>query len=477
MSPNPRRTAWPALLALALAACPAPPPLPPDEEPPPPVRTRPPVTFERTLTDRHPDPSVVEVDLEARVSTVELEAGNPIEAWTYDGGIPGPLLEATVGDRVIVHFTNNLPEPTTIHWHGLRITDDMDGVPHLQDPVQPGETFTYAFTVPDAGSFWYHPHMRSAEQIERGLYGPIVVHEKPEATPELDADRYFVLDDVRLTSAGEIAPPGGGMMDEMSGRYGNTFLVNGRAVPPSFSFRRNDVERWRLVNTANARTLEVGLTGATFRVIGTDGGLLPTPLEGLSRLELPVGARWELEVRYTADIASLYARIPYADGSDTTRYDVVPLIDGRSTGPGPGSPGRVPTYPAVTFPEVSASAPAHELAFDAYEGPAGLVFTINGVAWPEMDMWSAVAGAPVALRLVNRTMMEHPFHLHGNFFQVLERDGRAVDEPGLRDTVLVNGSETVLVGTNLENPGRWMYHCHINEHSGLGMMGEVAIER
>src|SRR5688572_19311106 len=124
---------------------------------------------------RTPKAGVVELDLDARVAPVALGAAAPSPAWTYGGTLPGPLMRVPQGSRLLIHFTNNLPEATTIHWHGVRLTADMDGVPdHSQPPVPPGGTFDYSFTVPDQGLFWYHPHVRSARQVGDGLYGALL---------------------------------------------------------------------------------------------------------------------------------------------------------------------------------------------------------------------------------------------------------------------------------------------------------------
>jgi FtsP/CotA-like multicopper oxidase with cupredoxin domain len=128
----------------------------------------------REAIDANPDPHIVEVNIEAKIAPVTIGPGTQVEAWTYNGDIPGPLIRVRVGDRLIVHFTNNLPEPTTLHWHGIRVPIQMDGVPgHSQPEVEPGRSFTYDFVVPDAGLFWYHPHVMSAMQVGYGLYGAV----------------------------------------------------------------------------------------------------------------------------------------------------------------------------------------------------------------------------------------------------------------------------------------------------------------
>src|SRR5262249_4894259 len=147
---------------------------------------------------------VVEINLDARVAKVEIAPGQIVEAYTYDGGLPGPLIRVKVGDRLIVHFSNHLPQPTTVHWHGLRIPIQMDGVPEASQPeVKPGGTFTYDFVVPDAGLYWYHPHVMSAAQVGFGLYGALLVEDPSENIGVAD-QLVLVLSDMDLTDAGTL---------------------------------------------------------------------------------------------------------------------------------------------------------------------------------------------------------------------------------------------------------------------------------
>ena len=184
--------------------------------------------------DLNPDPRIVEIELEARVETFEVEPGLTVEAWTYNGLIPGPLIHVDVGDRLIVHFTNSLPDPSTIHYHGLRIPIDMDGVPGYSQPaVEPGGSFTYDFVVPDAGIFWYHPHVMSAMQVGYGLYGAFLAEDPNEAeTVGVADDLVILLSDIAVTDAGEFEDPNSGGSAGMAfGREGNHILINGRKMP------------------------------------------------------------------------------------------------------------------------------------------------------------------------------------------------------------------------------------------------------
>ena len=182
--------------------------------------------------DRNPDPKVVEVDLTARVADVEVAPGKKVRAWTYNGGIPGPLIRAHVGDRVIVHFTNDLPQPTTIHWHGVRVPIEMDGVPDISQPeMQRGDTFTYDFVVRDAGLYWYHPHVMSAAQVGFGLYGALLVEDAADQVNVAD-ELTIVLSDIGFNDKAELEPADiGGSAGMVFGREGDYVLANGKILP------------------------------------------------------------------------------------------------------------------------------------------------------------------------------------------------------------------------------------------------------
>ena len=172
-------------------------------------------------------PREIHVHLEARETSWEIAPGRTVSAWGYEGTVPGPTIVARVGDTLVAHLVNNLPEPTCIHWHGLRLPASMDGTELAQRLVQPGDAFEYRFELPDAGTFWYHSHANETVQIERGLYGAIVVLGPDE--PIFDADRLLVLDDVKLDRHGNIAKTA--LFDRHTGREGKVLVINGRSEP------------------------------------------------------------------------------------------------------------------------------------------------------------------------------------------------------------------------------------------------------
>lgn len=439
----------------------------------------PPADWERAyaeaLRDAQPAPGrkLVAVELEARETDWEFRSGVATRAWAFDARVPGPTLEAEVGDVLEVRLTNHLPEPTAVHWHGLRVPAAMDGTELVQRPVRPGETFTYRFAVPDAGTFWYHPHVHETVQLERGLYGAIVVRGPDE--PTLDGERVLVLDDVQLDRRGRIAPPGG-WIEWHNGREGNTRLVNGRAEP-ELTISAGQVERWRLINASSARYVRLSIGGRPFRILGTDGGLIAAPftadevvLAPADRVDLAVGpfeegAALPLEAR-RFQRGKLFS-LPRRERFGTLRC-----------GPPAPSRARIPDVLRVIEPLVRGRAsPTREIRLGwRLSAQHGVDFTVNREshhqAEPcrvgELQVWDVVNGSPV----------HHPFHLHGFFFQVLEVNGAPPAFASWEDTVNVPARGRVRIAwVPDDRPGRWMFHCHILEHHAAGMMAHFDVVR
>ena len=419
-----------------------------------------------------PGGSVVELDLEAREVDWEFTPGRVTRAWGYNGQIPGPTIEARVGDVLEIRFTNRLPEPTTIHWHGLQIPAAMDGTDMVQHAIQPGESFTYRFKLPDAGTFWYHPHSNEAVQLERGLYGAIVVRGVDE--PELDAERVLVLDDVQLDREGQIKPPGW-WIEQHNGREGSTRLVNGKKEP-ELTMAAGQVERWRIVNAASARYVRLSIGGRQFTILGTDGGLIDAPVPA-SEVLLTPSDRVELAVGPFAEGETLKIEaLPYNRHS-IARVRVEQFATLRL---GPAAPSRavIPNKlrhiePLVTGPVT----PTHEVHLGVRPSlRRGVDFLINKeqhhrdrpVKVGELQVWD----------IVNDTLMDHPFHLHGFSFQVLEVNGQSPAFRSWEDTVNIPPKSRVRIAWLPDDrPGEWMYHCHILEHHASGMMAHVEVVR
>jgi FtsP/CotA-like multicopper oxidase with cupredoxin domain len=412
------------------------------------------------------------VDLEARETQWEISAGRTVSAWGYQGTVPGPLIVARVGDVLVARLTNRLPEPTLIHWHGLRVPAPMDGTGAVQRPVRPGETFEYRFELPDAGTFWYHSHHNETVQVERGLYGALVVLGRDE--PVFDADRVLVLDDVKLDRKGRIA--GTALFDRHSGREGQVTLVNGRSEP-ELAIAAGQTERWRIVNASSARYVLLSLGGRPFSVIGADGGLRADAVTVTETLLTP-GDRVELAVGPFADEGASIAieSLPYR------RSGMVRARRSRwaTLRVGPPAPSRaaLPPVLATVTPLVPPGPvrPTRTVRLGARMTLHGHDWLMNGethhrdapVKVGELQIWE----------LRNETGMDHPFHLHGFFFQVVAIDGEPVVPRSWEDTVNVVARGRVTIAFRADDrPGEWMYHCHILEHHAAGMMGHFAVVR
>ena len=432
------------------------------------------IEFELAYDAAQPAPGgrVVAVALEAREAGWQYDPRFRTRVWGYNGQVPGPVIEANVGDVLEVTLRNSLPEPTTIHWHGLRLPAPMDGTEMVQRPVPPGGTFTYRFFLPDAGTFWYHPHSNETVQLERGLSGALIVRGSDE--PRLDAERVLVLDDVALDRAGQIRPPGG-WIEHHDGRQGNTRLINGRREP-ELLMAGGHVERWRIVNASSARYVRLSIGGRPFRILGTDGGLLNAPvtadevlLAPADRVDLAVGP-------FTAGEVLRIESLRYSRGSfrpaRQERFGTLRI--------GPPEPSRavVPEVlrriePLVTGP----ATPNREVRLGfRLSARRGVDFTINreshhrdeAVRVGELQVWD----------LVNRSPVDHPFHLHGFFFQVLEVNGEPPEFLSWEDTVNVPALGRVRIAwVPDDRPGEWMYHCHILEHHAGGMMAHFEVVR
>ena len=418
----------------------------------------------------HADGSVVEVELEAREIDWELAPGVRTTGWGFNGQIPGPVIEARVGDVLEVRLTNRLHEPTDIHWHGLRVPAAMDGTDMVQHPIAPGETFTYRFTLPDAGTFWYHPHMNETVQLERGLYGALIVRGPNE--PVLDAERVLVLDDVKLDRKGQIKALGG-LIERHDGRQGGTRLVNGKAEP-TLPMAAGQIERWRIINASSARYVRLSIGGRPFTILGTDGGLIEAPvrvsevlLTPADRVDIAVGPFTEGET--IAVEALKYNRMTVARAKNES-FATIRV--------GPTAPSRAVIPPTLRRIEPLVSgpvSPTREIHLGVKPSLRhGVNFVVNKephhrdkpVKVGELQVWD----------VINDTMMDHPFHLHGFFFQVLEVNGEAPAFRSWEDTINVLPRGRVRIAwVPDDRPGEWMYHCHILEHHEQGMMGHFEV--
>lgn len=438
--------------------------------------------FSAALVDTNPDPEVFEVQLIAAVGEQRYLADGAATVWGYRDGaakksrvsVPGPMLEVEQGQRVIVHFTNQLPESTTIHWHGLPVPNASDGTPSVQVEIEPDASFDYELVANTPGTFWYHPHLRSDMQIERGLYAPVVV--RGDVTPEVDDDRTIVLDDVKLNADGTLSETTT-QLDVMLGRQGNVVLANGMRNA-RMVVKHGARERWRFINAANGRYFNLHLPGHRFTVIGWDGGLLSEPYTTDTLLIVP-GERYELLVEFPdREGSELKLETDYYDrGHDIPNVGPQRVLDLEVVGSA-SKPAALPEQWGDSVdltPPPAAVERELELSEATPEDQEFAVFRINGKQFPEVPQLEAQVGDVEIWRVYNDSEMDHPLHLHGAFFRVLDLDGMEPDHLGWKDTINVPRRQTLRFAVRYSEPGTWMYHCHILEHAERGMMGELKL--
>jgi FtsP/CotA-like multicopper oxidase with cupredoxin domain len=433
----------------------------------------------REAVDHNPDSRVVEVQLDARVATVEIAPGLSVPAWTYDGGIPGPLIRVRVGDRLVVRFTNHLPQPTTVHWHGLRIPIQMDGVPgHSQPEVQPGGSFTYDFIVPDAGLFWYHPHIMSAAQVGFGLYGALLV-EDPDDPVEIEDEIVLVLSDIGIDAKGGLeSPDSGGPAGMVFGREGSHVLVNGR-VRPHLSVHSGAPQRWRILNAAKSRYFQLFLDGQTITKIGGDNGLQEYA-ETTDRLVIATGERVDVVVtpRGAPGDELVLMSLLYNRGYGSIEYREQPelLTLGFAAAPEFTGPPPAPVRRSIEPPPMDGATRIDINLTLAKTADGGYEYGINGIPFSTKKPIAAQPGETQVWTIVNQTKWSHPFHLHGFSFLVLDADGKPAHPLAWKDTVDVPLEQTVRFVVRFDDrQGAWMYHCHILDHADGGMMGVVEL--
>jgi suppressor of ftsI len=435
------------------------------------------------LANQSREPGLFRATLSAAPTRLALLPGQPTEVWAYNGMSPGPLIEVNAGDRVEITLHNGLNQATTLHWHGLPVPADQDGNP--AQPVAPGDSRTYRFTLPAdiEGLYWYHPHPHgsSAPQVYRGLAGAILV--KPAHDPLAHIpQRVLMMTDLKLREDGAIADNDAG--DWMNGREGQFVLVNGQYLP-QLAFDDAGRERWHILNASNARYLRLRLPTHGFTLVGTDGGRLGQPHADLREYLLAPAQRVELVVdahgaRHAALLAAAYNR--GAMGPRTAPL-TVPLLQVTFSAAGqhvaarlPATLRQLPDWGPVTAHKRVIMSEAMAMS----GGQHRMLFLLDGRSFDmqRVDLTSR-AGEVEQWEIVNRADMDHPFHIHGTQFIVLEREmhGRVSREPyaALYDTVNLRPGETVRIKLVQGLPGRRMYHCHLLEHEDLGMMGQLEV--
>lgn len=469
--------------------------------------------------------------------TLELEAGlvrrtirgRAFAAYGYNGMVPGPLIRVDQAATITVRFRNAIDLPTTVHWHGLRLDARFDGVPHLsQAPVAPGDSFTYVLHFPDAGIYWYHPHVREEIQQAMGLIGNILVDApQDDYYAPVNREVALMLGDL-LINADTLIPFGADTADfALMGRLGNVLLVNG---DPDWHLvaRQGEVIRFHLTNASSSRTWNLSFPGVRMKAVATDVGKFERE-EWVESVVIAPAERYVIEARFAeagaVPLVNAVQAINHFTGEFDARTDTLGMV---TVDPRAADPDHAEAFGTLrTNADVALDLAPFRAAFDrapdfqlvltmrarglplttvqfmnvdtAYKAPVewadamplmNWLSNARQVTWilrdaatgaENMDIhWRVRRGGVVKLRIVNDPKsfhpMQHPIHLHGQRMLVLERDG--VRNPNLawKDVVLVPVGSTVDVLIDASNPGTWMLHCHIAEHLGAGMMAMFSVE-
>ncbi|WP_070000018.1 multicopper oxidase family protein [Cellulosilyticum sp. I15G10I2] len=432
--------------------------------------------------------------LNAMEANLQVKDNLNIMTWTYNGTVPGQEIRVKQGDFVEVELRNNLKEPVTIHWHGYPLKSSMDGVPGLnQDAVRPGETFTYAFSADVAGTYWYHSHQESSKQVDKGLYGVLVV--EPENWVKPDRDYTLILDEwMENPEEGMDAMNGMKMSSEttkdlvmeeeemMSSMY-NIYTVNGKSsslITP-LEVKKGELVRLRFLN-AGYREHGIHIPNQEIKIVSTDGqditnaGIIKDKI-----IMIAPGERYDIEFVVKTDENFVI------DTHDDNKYSdqikiPVNIIDGN---------GRYleelnnAEFQIFDFASYGSGGNARFTLEETYDidyrvdlntdtSNDELKYTINGKVFMELPPLKIKTNDTIKMTYVNNSKVDHPMHLHGHFFQVLSKNGAPLTGAVImKDTLMIKPGEEYVVAFEADNPGDWVQHCHELHHAAAGMMQRI----
>ncbi len=464
-----------------------------------------------------------EIDLEATL--VRRTIGHrELVAYGYNGQYPGPLIRARQGSTITVHFTNNIEMPTTVRWHGVRVDNEFDGTPVVsQDPVARGKSFTYEVHFTDSGIYWYHPQVRTDIQMDLGLYGALLVAPlEDDYYGPANREEVLILDDILMDPMGALPWGRDAPTHALMGRFGNVMLINGESGY-RLSVQRGELVRFFLANAANARTFNLTFDGVPMKIIASDAGKFEREAWVHSVVIAP-GERYVVEVLFeepgdvkienTIQAINHFRGVfyPHVDRLGTVEVSSDPVVDSHANGFEHLSNNADADLDIERFRPYFDKPPDRrlELSLEVRDLPLPIVLSMefekglyvppvewndtmpmmnwlasgSQVLWILRDLdtgrenmeiyWDFDSGDIVKIRIFNdpETLhpMNHPIHLHGQRFLVLETDGVRNDNLVWKDTALVPVASTIDILVDMSNPGEWVLHCHIAEHLHTGMM-------
>jgi FtsP/CotA-like multicopper oxidase with cupredoxin domain len=451
-----------------------------------------------------------EFTITAKEGTLKINEDKSLPVWIFNGSVPGSEIRVKEGERLTINLKNELPDPVTIHWHGLPVSNNMDGIPGVtMNAVQPGKTFTYKFTADVPGTYWYHSHQDGVNQVDKGLYGAFIVEPKDEEEKP-DRDYALVLDE--WMSGGMNDENMEGMdhsnmdMDENSNMDDDKmseenqhsedkavghdmsmydlYTINGKsgASVEALKVKEGEKVRIRLVN-AGFMSHNIHLHGHEFKVVATDGQPINNPASIKDQIvsiapgerydiefEANNPGKWLLESHDNNEAAEgMRTSIEYEEaneGNDRSNYtEELTVLDISKYGePSKGSFTLDQKYDLE-----------YTMDLDTEMRDKDTVYTINDKTWPKTEPINVKKGDLVKVKLVNNSKEDdHPMHLHGHFFQVLSKNGKPITgSPLMKDTLNVKPGEEYIVAFKADNPGNWMFHCHDLHHASAGMVTQV----
>jgi suppressor of ftsI len=455
--------------------------------------------------------------------------GHEMIMFGYNGQYPGPLIQAPQDATIVVRVTNDIEMPTTIHWHGVRLDNRFDGVPGVtQDEIERGESFTYEVHVPDAGMYWYHPHVREDVQQDLGLFGNLLVTSPdPDYYGPAHREEVFVLDDMLIDDQGALPWGASAPTHALMGRFGNVMMVNGE-TDYHLTAKRGEVIRFYLTNVANSRTFNVTFGGARVKIVASDVGRFERE-QWIGSVVIAPAERYVVDVRFDEPgeiaIANTIQAINHFRGEFYPQVDTLSMVTVSDEAADETISAAYETLreheevvaDIDTFRPFFGREPDHELetTVRVQNLPASIVLameadtlyvppmewndampmmnwlsTAEQVTWILRDRrtgaengeidWRFSVGDVVKLRIFNTPdsfhPMNHPIHVHGQRFLVLSMDGVESDNLVWKDTAIVPVGSTMDVLIEMSNPGEWMVHCHIAEHLHAGMMFSFTVD-
>ncbi|SFJ51088.1 multicopper oxidase family protein [Thermoflavimicrobium dichotomicum] len=460
--------------------------------------------------------TVKEFTVTAKETKWQISDGLQVNALTYDGSVPGKTIQVEQGDKVRVHLKNQLKKPVSIHWHGYPVPNTMDGVPGMtQDPVEPGKSFTYEFEATVPGTFWYHSHFDSSNQVDQGLYGAFVVLPKQE-DEKFDREYTLILDEWQgkgnqtmdhsqmnhsqmdhsqmntsknhsemnmnnHSSSSQNHSESHNKMpnmdhDEMMKQMYNVYSVNGKSgslVQP-LKVKKGEKVRLRIIN-AGYLTHDMHLQDQSFRVLSTDGNAIKNAKTVKDQL-VSIGAGERYDLGFVAGNKSF--AIDFHEKTAGAKSLVIPVqVEGSTSSKQQADHHPLPVLNMANYvaeKEKTASFDSsYTLRLNSTIQNGEQVYTINGKTWPNTDPIPVKKGEKVKVTLINEGKSDHPMHLHGHFFDVLAKNGKPVTGQIKKDTLVLKPGEKYEIMFVADNPGHWMFHCHDLHHAASGMMTDV----